>query len=207
MKPRPRIIRLIVPLLLLASGGAVINVAVAWGFAIWSRPMDDSGMREYVLLTRAEADHVLKPRFSHDTFIDRSHFYATKTRAIGRTRIIYGVPGGLRYLIETEYGLPQRGLSAEASNPLSTRTPAWSVPAPSWMPWMQGRTYLPLRPLWPGFAINTMFYAAILWLAFAFSLTLRRFIRARRGLCPACAYPVGASEVCTECGNAVTVRG
>jgi hypothetical protein len=68
---------------------------------------------------------------------------------------------------------------------------------------------LPLRPIWPGFAINTMFYAAILWLLFAALHPggfVRRRIRARRGQCPACAYPVGASNVCTECGRPVTPR-
>jgi hypothetical protein len=39
----------------------------------------------------------------------------------------------------------------------------------------------------------------------------RRSLRVKRGLCPACAYPVGVSPVCTECGGcvrgAVTVSG
>jgi hypothetical protein len=35
------------------------------------------------------------------------------------------------------------------------------------------------------------------------SLALRRHSRLKRGLCPACAYPVGESGVCTECGAAV----
>ena len=60
---------------------------------------------------------------------------------------------------------------------------------------------LPLRPIWPGFAVNSIFYAATLWLVFYVMLTLRRFIRRRRGLCPKCAYPVGESAVCTECGK------
>jgi hypothetical protein len=60
---------------------------------------------------------------------------------------------------------------------------------------------LPLRPLWPGFAINTMFYAAILWLLIFAPFTLRRWRRMRRGLCAACAYPVGSSSVCTESGK------
>jgi hypothetical protein len=34
-------------------------------------------------------------------------------------------------------------------------------------------------------------------------LHYRREVRRERGLCPACAYPVGTSEVCTECGKAV----
>jgi hypothetical protein len=65
------------------------------------------------------------------------------------------------------------------------------------------RRVLPTRPIWPGFAINTVFYAVILWVVFAAPFALRRRKRMRRGLCPACAYPVGDSEVCTECGAAV----
>ena len=32
---------------------------------------------------------------------------------------------------------------------------------------------------------------------------LRSQVRRRRGLCPKCAYPVGASPVCTECGTPI----
>ncbi|MCI0629558.1 MAG: hypothetical protein L0Y44_02760 [Phycisphaerales bacterium] len=62
---------------------------------------------------------------------------------------------------------------------------------------------IPRRPLWPGFAINTIFCAAILWLLFATPGFIRRRRRIKRGLCPACAYPIGASETCTECGKPV----
>jgi hypothetical protein len=61
-------------------------------------------------------------------------------------------------------------------------------------------------PIWPGFAINTIFYAAILWALFIAPGSVRRMIRRRRGLCPACAYPVGTSPVCTECGKPVHLR-
>ena len=60
--------------------------------------------------------------------------------------------------------------------------------------------YLPLRPLWAGFAANTLFYAAILWLLICGPYELRRLIRVKRGLCPKCAYPVGDAATCTECG-------
>jgi hypothetical protein len=69
--------------------------------------------------------------------------------------------------------------------------------------------FIPLRPIWPGFAINTLFYAGILWLLFAAPFALRRRFRGgriKRGLCPACAYPVGDSPVCSECGKAVEQR-
>ena len=64
---------------------------------------------------------------------------------------------------------------------------------------------LPLRPLWPGFAVNTLFYTGVLWMLSCGPFALRRMIRKRRGRCPACAYPIGTSEVCTECGAAVNV--
>ena len=69
--------------------------------------------------------------------------------------------------------------------------------------------WIPGRPVWSGFAINTIFYAAILWLLFFTPGAVRRTIRRKRGLCPACAYPIGTSPVCTECGNHVvsTRRG
>jgi hypothetical protein len=63
---------------------------------------------------------------------------------------------------------------------------------------------LPWKPIWPGFAINTLFYATMLWALCAVPLALRRRGRMKRGLCPACGYPIGASELCTECGKPVT---
>ena len=64
---------------------------------------------------------------------------------------------------------------------------------------------LPLHPIWPGFAINTIFYAALLWLPFAALGRLRRRHRIKRGLCSKCAYDLrgSASQTCPECGKAV----
>jgi len=76
-------------------------------------------------------------------------------------------------------------------------------PTPSGSPNVTYLRALPLCPIWPGFGINTAFYAVVLWLLFAVPSSLRRWRRIRRGLCPKCAYPVGTSEVCTECGMRV----
>lgn len=70
------------------------------------------------------------------------------------------------------------------------------------------RRALPLRPLWPGFAINTIFYAAIAWagwmLCYAAPFALRRRLRIRRGQCTACGYSLrgreNVSDICPECG-------
>jgi hypothetical protein len=65
---------------------------------------------------------------------------------------------------------------------------------------------LPFRPLWPGFGLNTLFYAAILATIFLVPAYIRRTLRRRGGRCPTCAYPIGASPTCTECGSAACRR-
>jgi hypothetical protein len=64
---------------------------------------------------------------------------------------------------------------------------------------------LPLRPIWPGFALNTVFYSFVLWLMFAAPLALRRWRRIQRGLCVKCGYDLrkrpSDSLVCPECGS------
>jgi hypothetical protein len=61
---------------------------------------------------------------------------------------------------------------------------------------------VPVLPLWPSFAINTIFYAAMLWLLWIAPGPIRRFIRIKRHRCPACAYQIapGTGPVCSECG-------
>lgn len=71
---------------------------------------------------------------------------------------------------------------------------------------------LPLRPIWPGFLINTVIYAALLWLIpllvrYGWVSLVTRHMRKSHGLCPNCAYPRGSSDICTECGlNLATCR-
>jgi hypothetical protein len=62
---------------------------------------------------------------------------------------------------------------------------------------------LPLRPLFPGFLVNTAIYAVAVALALAAPWALRRFLRRQRGLCPACGYPAGPTGPCSECGGAL----
>ncbi len=68
---------------------------------------------------------------------------------------------------------------------------------------------IPYRPIWRGFVVNTLLYATILWLLIHGPFGVRRFrgfLRMKRGLCPKCAYPMGESTVCTECGCALPKR-
>ena len=61
---------------------------------------------------------------------------------------------------------------------------------------------LPLRPIWPGFAVNTIFYATLLWLFIFAAYALRRRARRKRGLCVACGYDLRGNlpQGCPECG-------
>ena len=62
---------------------------------------------------------------------------------------------------------------------------------------------IPLLPIWPGFVINTIFYAAILWLLTLGPFTARRMIRRKRGHCIKCGYDLRGTSgaVCPECGK------
>jgi len=95
------------------------------------------------------------------------------------------------------------GAAEIAWNPLTYRTST-----PVTMNAFENRL-LPFIPIWPGFAINTGFYAVVLWLLFAAPFVLRRRLRVKRGLCPKCAYDLRGSagaEACPECGNAMVKR-
>jgi hypothetical protein len=75
----------------------------------------------------------------------------------------------------------------------------WTFPA------VFEKRLVPYRPLWPGFAINTIFYAAILGMPFILRGPVRRFIRIRHHRCPACGYEIaeGVGPRCSECGAAL----
>jgi hypothetical protein len=75
-------------------------------------------------------------------------------------------------------------------------------------PWQRGGAriprVLPARIAMPGFAINTIFYAAILWLLWFGPGMIRRGSRRRRGWCVRCGYDLRGSGagMCSECGAA-----
>jgi hypothetical protein len=62
-------------------------------------------------------------------------------------------------------------------------------------------SHLIFRAHWPGaHGWLTVITTWLLACVFVVYLRLCRWRRIRRGLCPACAYPVGQSPSCTECG-------
>jgi len=78
---------------------------------------------------------------------------------------------------------------------------SWTVPQSAAK--VLGVSHLPLgvRPV--GFVANTAVYAVVLGVLAMVPGRVRGWWRVRRGRCRACAYPVGVSPVCTECGAGV----
>ncbi|MCH7849745.1 MAG: hypothetical protein IIB53_15465 [Planctomycetes bacterium] len=87
-----------------------------------------------------------------------------------------------------------------------TRYAVATVPVSyQWEAWLITDTRpLAVLPIWPGFGINTLFYATILWLLSFGPFTARRFIRNKRGHCIKCGYDLGHADhrACPECGAA-----
>jgi hypothetical protein len=66
-----------------------------------------------------------------------------------------------------------------------------------------------MTPLWPGFAMNTICYAVLLWLLWITPGKIRHYVIIRRRIrehrCPACAFIIAAGTcangLCSECGE------
>ena len=98
---------------------------------------------------------------------------------------------------------PMLGYKVTTWRDADLQTSAVSFDRPTWLGGSSSRL-VPFRPIWPGFAINTIFYAAILWLLMLGPFTARRIIRHKRGLCLKCGYDLrghsGGGGGCPECG-------
>jgi hypothetical protein len=200
--------RLVKPCLFLLFG-AIVNVAVAWACALssggdWKVGWDTSEYQRVWLdlggVPEAELDaHLYVERFGyegHFTNFWRSVDEEYTDLLVFRAGWPWFGMGG----IATRAWRSDRGFDRQVFGVWMSEQ-AWKQPVGMYGPSKTVQRSIPVTPSWPGFGINTLFYAATLWLLFAAPLALRRHFRRRRDLCPSCAYPVGTSEVCTECGK------
>lgn len=196
-------------LVMLLAAGAIINIAVAWACALNT---DWIGQNRGLFDDEAEANGWL-----WSTSFSRAPIEYTESRRPGRIKRLaswYSDPHkpnvGLRYpdyaQFSIESGLPFLSLRSREAMTKGFQRP-WTnglqVRWPEGIAWFRRSgtsTWLPIEPIPIGFAANTLLYATPFWFAFGGFRELRRFLRLRAGLCPACKYPIGASPVCTECG-------
>jgi len=201
MKPRRRTILKVFSLLV---AGATLNIAVAWGLAVWGLSMTAWNASEAATNT-LQWQGTVPPEWPAPTMVGRNV-------GLGASHICTSGSMGSQFLgtwrLSTQdvyrTGLPMDSLQCEHRFTLRSG----EIDKFEWFhatdPIHNQR--LPLLPLWPGFAINTLFYAGVLWMLFCGPFALRRMIRRRRGRCPHCNYPIGQSPVCTECGAAVVPK-
>jgi hypothetical protein len=198
--------RLAFKLLLFLLAGAIIDVAVAWGSALWStNSYGTKGFQTRVL----QLDDL--HRFDPDAMQllgSSSRIAAVGSLPSSRCAVLeqifaVNIDRHSFVSITMDVGWPCHGLAGESweisygSNSLGVRHSNFITVC---------KRRFPVRPLWPGFAINTIFYAAILWMMFALPIAVRRRRRIKRGLCAACGYPIGSRPTCSECGAAISLR-
>ncbi len=203
--------------------GAVVNVAVAWGVAAWiqidSRDLRLTRLSDGKLWLVLKCDGPGASRLFSVKCLDGWHGPQEIHDAVmlpAWSRLVRSQSsGGYFTTLEDARGWPSLAMSCEFKWDAAWKTTAWDGgielrPKANRVGTVHKWRALPLRPIWPGFAVNTIFYAALLWFLICGPLALwrlaRGFVRVKRGLCPKCAYPTGESSVCTECGRPLVKR-
>lgn len=209
-------------LFLAVVGGAALTVCVAWvaawhapsSFLLWLEPMrttdwkDSSGSfySQQILMDEKGATRVRVIGLGKNPWGSSG----ASGQALVPVRMLAGLEnGGDRDLLLS--GWPMRALWCGHNIPLMRPIPGFEPGPIGCMPVgappgdehaMNGM--LPIMPLYGGFAINTVVYAACLWVAFALFARMRSAVRRSRGRCTRCGYAlVGlpTEAVCPECAT------
>ena len=182
--------------------GAIINVAVAWGCARWPRNVKWLyGNEPQVLLIQDVAwwnAHV-RPQFGCEVG------YGYLTRDYGaQGRVLFGPSPSETTVtaIRLSFGWPARSLAGDAWAKINPKPLVVQWESAAMLVDAGNSFMIPLRPIWPGFVINTILYAVILWGLYSAVVTLRRVRRKEPGLCSVCRYDLRHADhaVCPECG-------
>ena len=176
------------------AAGALVNVSVAWGAALLSHSQDSPIAMERALPSWQRYRNASWPEMP----LSCNHY-----SAFGQRLIVSGGYNEVGYfcmVYEVSCGLPFKSMAYAMT--LVHDTAVYGFADDLHVPWKirdiwgRGGTHLPARVLWPGFVMNTLFFAGLLWLVFRGPTLLRRRLRIHRGLCPLCAYPARYRAVC-----------
>jgi hypothetical protein len=188
--------------------GVIVNVAVAWGIAQFAP--------RHLGLDGARVMTVLKMRVNPGGSSGYAKHESWSQRSFGSTIEADVRDNGSLYIADDEHiiatlrvGWPCRCLSTRAEE----LNGVWSEHGLS-VPLVMRHDLalwpeLPLCPVWPGFLVNTVLYALLLFPLVQIPSGMRRHIRRKRGRCPKCGYDLrgqppetgpAAGAGCPECG-------
>jgi hypothetical protein len=221
--------RVTTKLVVFLLAGAIMNIAVAWGFAYQTRELVDHSMN------RITGEDVSSDRWWIVTcnrrlaFTSVSWWMARFPSPPVRRSPIHPrdvIPSWSHIPTSTQHIRDEdQPITGRRSKGVSYNAAAWGFPARTlWLQydsiyangadisggWVVGSRYppnripiaLPLRPIWPGFAINTIFYAAVLWMLFAVPGAVQRLrggVRRKRGQCASCGYSLRGTPHVEKC--------
>ena len=198
--------------------GAAINVGMAWGFACvfwrWYEGVALGTVSQWIAAEHLEVRAIPIWPVQAPEHWPEAPTEAIAIRGFGwdyTTTHASDETCYARRMAESRYGLPCRSLAGITLDEASMNL---TGPYDEWFSWNSPaidrlltsgacRVLLPLRPLWPGFAINTLFYAASAWLVWRIVPLTKRWRRRRAGRCTNCGYDlrgIAAGSICPECG-------
>ena len=184
--------------------GAVITVAVAWCAVArandegWDEPIDPTPLFEW-----------WRARSTNDDM--QGSLAGEKVGAGLRVRGIHAVALGeddtvteTETVLEISAGWPLRCLTGEYWDywGISERSRLVSAaPSLPLLPSLPTWWFYPLGPKPLAFAVNTLFYATVVFISASSIILTRQRLRTRRGACPHCGYPLATLSRCPECGH------
>jgi len=185
--------------------GTVVQCAVAWGGAFatgWGLGSEEhNATADQIRWWQRNAPAGFDPLPS-DTLDTLDAMACNLYTFFGTSRNEDGLEMQRAYRMRA--GFPLRAFEAQRRKdftPVPYGRPPTTIDRGAWIVRRSGEDYLiPIEPLWPGLVFNSLLYAGVASVVVWTPGWYRRRRRVRRSLCPACAYPMGTSAVCTECG-------
>ncbi len=210
--------RWIIPVIVCLAVGVVVNVAVAWGCVLVSRPRLGAAHHEQpVTVWNFKAPSWWPPpdfaSKEHKAGVSHQWLYVKTTDSSSREFETHGISAGLPFRSLRSvwaYAWELDGSDAvavvEPQSEYATSPFLDGMPLPSVL--QHGdlkNTLLPVAPIWLGFLANTLLYAALAWCMLFAPGEARRWRRRKRGACQKCGYDLKRiAGVCPECGRGRT---
>jgi hypothetical protein len=206
---------------LFAVIGLIINVLLAWMFALTASP---NQFHEVTLSTPVED----LPSMWQSTV--PPDWPNVQSRVWGDSRGLSWRSGkASRHegssvtdysMLEVQVGWPLRtlrwrhGQVVDRNAGTQETIGGWWIPVPTWLEYLvststepfHARRRIPIEPLWPGVFQNSAYYAIGLWLLLRFRRVIRHWLRRHHKQCLECGYPIGIRDRCSECGSPLAVN-